>query len=220
MFKKPILFFSIILGLSHSAFAGYMFNNTFYVRGDILASKFWNTRYQDAFRSFKIKSKESIGLDFGVGYNSFSGLRSELVFTHLFPVKYVSPNNEGKAMDARGNALILRGAYDIYEFEPFKLFVGGGLGVSRIKTQAGNDWYYTDNGGVVRTIPKPASKYKYNPAYNALIGISFDMGPQNVLELGYQFADYGKTAGLKVAPHIGKYAMRSHNIFFGFRYEF
>lgn len=219
MFKKSILFLSLMVVSSTSAFASYVFNNTFYVRGDLMGAKFFNTRYYDSETNWKIKSKEILVLDFGLGYNFFSGLRSELVFTHIFPVNYSRPIG-AKNIEAIGNSIMLRAAYDIYDFELFKVFVGGGVGLSRLKTKVKNDWVYRNNGVITGIIPKPSSKPKYNFALNALAGISFDLGPANVIELCYLYADYGKTAGLKVAPHVGKFAMRSHNIFLGFRYEF
>lgn len=208
------------LVISQPAMSSYMFNNTFYIRGDMLVSKFWNTRYYDSRESYRIKSKESIGLDFGMGYNFFSGLRTEIVATHLFPIRYVRPKSSQKNMKARGNALMLRAAYDIYDFELFKLFVGGGVGASRIKTQSEWDLITTQNGAVSGIVSKPASKWKYNFAYNVLTGFSFDMGPEATLEIGYLYADYGKTAGLKAAPSLAKFGMRSHNVFLGFRYDF
>jgi opacity protein-like surface antigen len=60
---------------------------------------------------------------------------------------------------------------------------------------------------------------EHNFALNALVGLSFELGPQSTIEVGYLYADYGKSAGLKAAPHMAKFAMRSHNIFLGARYE-
>lgn len=185
-----------------------------------MGSKFWNTKYQDSFGSFKINGKESLALNAGLGYNFFSGLRTELTYTHIFPVKFVRPNGEDKGFDAKGNALMLRAVYDIYDFESFKLFIGAGLGASRVKANARGDLVIPAGGGATKIVHKPSSKDKYNFAHSAMVGISFDLGPQNVLELGYLYADYGRTSGLKEAPEHGKFAMRSHNILLGIRYEF
>ena len=220
MSKKSLLYLLAVLAISSPAFASYMFNNTFYVRGDMLGSKFWNTKYYDSLESHRIKSKESLGADIGLGYNFFSGLRAELVATNLFSVRYVRPASSNKNMKAKGNALMLRGAYDIYDYELFNLFIGGGIGMSRIKIESQSDWQYFDaTGALIRTVPKPASKWKRNFAYNLLTGISFDMGPETTLEIGYLYADYGVSNGLKFKPDTGKFALRSHNIFLGVRYE-
>lgn len=179
MNKKSILIISFLLSLSMSAMAD-MFDNTIYLRADLMGSKFWNTSYYDDRRSFGIKSKESMGLDIGAGYNFFSGLRSELVFTHLFPVEYVSKSTGAKDMNALGNALILRAAYDVVDFELFKVYIGGGVGGSRIKVKGQRDLILANGTRIV----KPGSKWKHNFALNALVGLSFELAPQSTIEVG------------------------------------
>ncbi len=193
--KKLLLASVAAVTLSTSAFAD-MIDYQLYLRADAITSKFviastGGNRY---------KSRISPALDLGVGYNFIDNMRAELVYMHNFPAMFKSKS--GGSLKAKVDAAMARLAIDVVDLDLAKIFIGAGVGIAKVSHSINS----TKSGG------------KINPAYNILAGTSFGLNDRTNLEIGYVFADYGRTKGLK-GLNVGAVNLRSHNIFAGIRWE-
>jgi len=204
--KKILLTTIATTALSSTAIADMM-DSTFYFRGDILSTQFEKV----AFETFKFKEKMNGSLDFGLGYNIEDNIRAEIVYTHMFPIvfKRCAGPVHNAYIKAYADSVILRGIIDIADFEFTKIFAGGGAGISRIRHSLTMDY----------APQKFNSRLKYNIAANILVGASVELSNSSIMEIGYLYANYGKTKGMKTSIQEGQIGLRSHNIFLGLRYE-
>lgn len=215
MFKKTLITLTLTLIPIQSCLA--MWEPAFYFRADVMGSKFQPISHIDTDGKYKHRAKENITADLGMGFNFPMGFRGELVFSHIFPATFTYNKTTNKEITLNGNALMLRASADVVDLELFKFFVGGGIGGSRVR----HEWDVvggapTNNGNQ----SSMSSKWTRNIAYQAYAGISAELIPNASIEVGYLYADYGKTRALKEGILSSKIGLRSHNVFLGLRYEF
>lgn len=204
--KKLILSAIASIAVSSSVSAD-MIESTLYLRGDVIGSKF------ESINIYGHRFKEKIGpsLDVGVGYNIMDNIRTEIIYTHMFPILYKnSSNNITSYGKACADSLMLRGVIDVIDLDIAKIFAGVGVGSARVKHKV-----------AVQDLGSVRSAAKYNLAVNLVLGTSVELAPTSHLEIGYIYADYGKTKSMKHPQMNGgsKAALRSHNVFLGIRYE-
>lgn len=183
-----------------------------YLKGEIMGSKF-----KDANSAgFKHKSDPSITAGGGIGLTFPMGFRAEIIYNNIFPVTYKASLIPKKEITADGRVFALRALYDVIDLKLFKAYVGGGVGYARIR----HEW--SVNGGIktsdgVRS--ELSSNYTHNMAYNIMAGITGEIAPSMSLDLGYLYADYGKTKNFSKLDQGGRISMKSHNLMLGIRYE-
>jgi opacity protein-like surface antigen len=205
--KKILLTSIATIAISSSASAD-MFESPIYLRGDIMASKFLDVKVDGNKHTEKMNSS----FDFGLGYNLQENIRTELVYTHISPAVYKrTVGGDTSHVKAYANSLMLRGSIDLVDLDMAKIYVGLGVGSSRVRHKI--TLYSSSFKGV------ESSKFKYNLAYNAILGTSLALSSRTFLDVGYMFADYGTTKGFKSSVKQGKIALRSHNVFLGIRHE-
>ncbi|MGV2433032.1 MAG UNVERIFIED_CONTAM: hypothetical protein LVQ98_07085 [Rickettsiaceae bacterium] len=130
---------------------------------------------------------------------------------HTFPISFHHASN---TIDTTSrvtlDTIMFRGSIDIIDLDICKVFAGAGLGVSR-----------TDQKKSVKTpiAQNTSSRNIYNRAAQLFLGISGELSHKTTIELGYLYGDYGKTQKIKDATKDSRIPLRSHNIFFGVRYE-
>jgi opacity protein-like surface antigen len=205
---KKILLTSIATIVMSSSILADMIDSAFYLRGDIMASKFLDVKVEGN----KHTEKMNPSFDFGLGYNLIGNIRTELVYTHIWPAVYKhAVGNDESHVKAFADAIMVRGIIDLVDLEVAKIYAGVGVGGSRNRHKI--TIYNSSFKG------EKSSKFKYNLAYNAIMGTSIELSSRTFLEIGYMFADYGATKGFKSSVKQGKIALRSHNIFLGIRHE-
>jgi len=215
MLKKiPLLTF--LLFITGNVALADMFNETFYIRGDIIGNKFENTAYYTTREKFGLKSKENVALGLGIGYNFFSGLRSEIVASHHLPIEFIDQYDKRDHVRASISSLLLRMAYDVMDLDEIRLFAGFGVGAARVKHKTNTSF----TGASIPYNDGNSSKPKNNFAYNLFLGSSYQMSDNVFLELGYMYADYGNTNKYKLTTSIGRIGLKSKNVFLGFRLDF
>ncbi len=205
--KKILLTTIVTAAISTSTFAD-IFNSPLYIKGDLLASQFNNVKVE----TYKHKEKLNAAFDVGLGISVIDNIRTELVYTHILPAVFKRAKSSNEThVKAYADAIMVRGVIDLVDLDITKLFAGVGVGGSRIRHKI---TYYNDESKMAAS-----SKYKYNFAYSAILGASFELTNRAALETGYIYTDYGKTKGLKASVKEGQVALRSHSIFLGIRYE-
>lgn len=148
----------------------------------------------------KFKSKATPLIDVGFGYNITDKSRAELVYTHLFNPQSKSSQswttNTGNVnarsinitYKGRVDAILLNAYFDVLDFDAGKLFLGGGLGISRVSEKVS---VYSTKNGVAKAEPGTKLKQKNNLAYNLMLGSSFNLSDSINLDVQYKWADYG-----------------------------
>lgn len=205
--KKILLTSIATIAISSSSLADMM-DSTFYLRGDVMASKFLDVKVEGN----KHIEKMNTSFDFGLGYNAKDNIRTELVYTHISPAVYKrAVGGDTSHVKAYADAVMVRGMIDLVELDVAKIYAGVGVGSSRTRHKI--TVYSSSFKGA------ESSKWKYNLAYNAIFGTSIELSSRTFLEVGYMFADYGTTKGFKSSVKQGKIALRSHNVFLGIRHE-
>lgn len=220
---KRLLIITFYGFLTTSALA----SEEFYIRGNIGA--FWNTNQKlgDSNNTLKFKSKVAPLIDIGFGYNIADDFRAELVYTHLLnPQSKTSKswttntgivNNRSINITYKGrvDAILLNSYFDVIDFDAGKLFLGGGLGISRVREKV---TAFSTKNGVAKREPGTTFKGKNNFAYNLMVGSSFNLSDGINLDIQYKWADYGTTKYDKTYPS-SKLHRRGNAVQFGIRLD-
>jgi len=228
--NKLLLTATAIAALSTSAFANEVETssaNQFYLRGDIGAAKFGQTKQKvGGVGEVKNKTKFGASIDLGAGYYITDSVRAELVYTQPFGLSTkatakATAKVQGQDEDGDDNdngeevinvkhkptvrALLARVSGDVVDLGMAKLFLTGGLGWAQVKDKLTID----DNS--------KKSKNKNNLAWTVGAGAAFDVSEGVHLEAAYSWRDYGKTK--KFHDEIKGIALRSHNFTAGVRFD-
>lgn len=178
--KKLLLTAAAVAVLSSSAIAE---DGAFYLRGDVGGNMFTKQKVNGN----KLKSKTFASLDVGVGYYAMDNVRAELVFSHQFSPEYKARAGSVKAKSTI-EALLVKGAVDVYDFGAGKVFLDAGVGLAQVKTKV------TSATGAVTTYKK-----KNNAAFTVGGGVGFGVADGVNLDLQYAFSGYGKAKNGKVS---------------------
>jgi opacity protein-like surface antigen len=209
LFAFILLAFITMIMLAPSAYS----EDKFYIKGTISAHKTKDIKeYQSIFKSsLKSSSYFSPVFGLGVGYFINDGIRTDLMYEQskiMFNKESVcvtfADNNitcKGMAYIKRGTdvkSLMLNGYVDILDRDAFKFFVGGGVGIARIKETVNRsiigkatltdlseyDFNYSES---------TSNKVKNNFAYALILGTTMKLNPGINLELAYSWRDMGVT---------------------------
>jgi opacity protein-like surface antigen len=215
--NKLLLTAAAVAALSTSAFASEgetSSANQFYLRGDIGAAKFGQTKQKIAGVEVKNKTKFGASIDLGAGYYITDSVRAELVYTQPFGLSTkatakIKGNKDDVTLNVKHKptvrALLARVSGDVVDLGMAKLFLTGGLGWAQVK-----DKLTIDNVSV-------KSKNKNNLAWTVGAGAAFDVSEGVHLEAAYSWRDYGKTK--KFDDEVKGIALRSHNFTAGVRFD-
>ncbi len=205
--KKLLLTSAAVAALSTSAFAAD--DSVFYLRADAGFDIFNNQK----FEGIKIKSKYTGDISFGVGYKVMENVRTEVAYGYYF-----QPTRKGSGVDDDGDTahvktkaniqtLMLKGYYDVADLGMAKVFVGAGIGGSRISQK---DTMYISY----------KEKAKNNFSWLLGLGAGFEVADAVTIDVQYNFQDFGKSSGkVKDGDDVSKSAYRSHAIKAGVRFD-
>ncbi|MDX1923944.1 MAG: outer membrane beta-barrel protein [Rickettsiaceae bacterium] len=230
---KKLLLTTAILAIANSASAEV---GGFYVRGDLGASALPTRKIstQDYFFDYdvklsgKLKSSTQFTGSIGVGTYVTDMFRTELVLSgHTNATQKANLKTTIDGVDVSKNMpisqtrkvrildLSIKGIADVYDFGAGKVFLGAGVGVSRV------------SGSVKTKVSSPfisaEEKFKYktknNFSYLLTAGSSFNVSEGVNVDVAYTYKNHGKLS--KIKGHDGKlnYSISTHSLTAGVRVD-
>lgn len=203
--KKILLTSAAVAVLASSS--AYAMQDTFYVKAQAGWSKMSKVK--------SVKANNDLSFGVGAGYHVMDNVRVDLTFDH-----FVNPTHKGKDADSdkvKGdvNTLMMNGFVDLFDADMAKMFVGAGVGVSQVKAK------YTWNDPDTTESRTLKAKQKYNLAFAAYVGGSYEFTPGVTGELTYSYRDMGKTKKFKNSNGctVGTIHYKGHNIGAGVRFD-
>lgn len=195
--KKLLLLAASTAVLSTSAMAEGV-----YLRTDLGVNKLQDITLNSSQPKVELKTKASLSLDLGVGYNITDSVRAELVFGHHFNPKtkeFVDGNAEKAKVTTKIDTLMVKAYADIAEVGSAKIFFGAGFGVAKLSAK--------------QTSPDDDTikfKAKYNVSTSVALGAAFKVSEGINTDVQYNFSDYGHTKDsvLHVRAHSVKVGLR------------
>jgi opacity protein-like surface antigen len=212
--KKILLTSAAVAVLASSS--AYAMQDTFYVK----AQAGWSKMSKVKFNGNKLKSNNDMSFGVGAGYHVMDNVRVDLTFDH-----FVNPTHKVKkkidtvneSIKAKGdvNSLLINGFVDLFDADMAKMFVGAGVGVSQVKAKT------TVSKVDDKTSITLKAKQKYNLAFAAYVGGSYEFTPGVTGELTYSYRDMGKTKKFKDNnnDNISAIHYKGHNIGAGVRFD-
>ena len=223
--KKLLLSAVSIFILSSAAFAAD--GDTFYLKVNIGANKMngVKTKAYYAGPSLKLKSKAIPVIDFGVGYYIMDHLRTDITFGFVFNPEQkkngVIDLRDGETATLKSKAnittLMLNSYIDMFATPITRIFIGAGVGVSRVKETLSQSDSKLPSGGITTTNMSVSSKNRTNVAYQLTIGASAKVAPSVNAELAYKWMDYGKS---KFKDGSKGSRFKGHHVLAGIRFDF
>ncbi len=208
--KKLLLTSAAVAALSTSAFAAD--DSAFYLRADAGFDIFNNQKVN----GIKLKSKYTGDISAGVGYKVMDNARAELAYAYYFtPTRKGSTTTTAAGQElhvktkANIQTLMLKGYYDVADLGMAKVFVGAGIGGSRIsqKNFEGN-------------FPSVKEKAKNNFSWLLGLGAGFEVTDAVTIDVQYNYQDFGKSsAKIKGVNNFDKSKYRAHAIKAGVRFD-
>jgi opacity protein-like surface antigen len=240
MFKTLLAISFAILLHSCSAAASFEKGDC-YLTGIAGMSKL--NKAQEKKQSINFTSKQdailspSIGV--GVGYHLTQDIRAEIVIHAHSPYFAKSTDNldylnNSNGSQSRGSisvkrkatiqTLMLNNYYTILHEDDYDIFIGGGIGIARIKEKVNlvssssviqNNRMFTFSPNSDSTSTKKVNNFTYSLA----IGITVKLKDHINMELAYNWRDFGKTKPVSIdgeeAPTKNRY--KGHDFTVGFR---
>lgn len=169
--------------------------------------------YKPKFEAMPTNKKDyndSASFGLGLGMIIDDNIRADIMLSHVLEADYNLTTNPYKyKSQVSSTKLMLNGTYDFDTGTPFSPYVSAGVGASynKIKAQAYAYDIKTNSG----------SDYKIDFAYQAGLGVAYKMDNQMRLNLGYRFADNGKT---KKATGVSNDRLQSHAVTLGLQVAF
>jgi len=158
-----------------------------------------------------------------VGYNwetHGAPIRTELEYSYRHDFSYdADPTYISAATPTRmtsqlsSHAVMANVYYDIKTKSKFTPFIGGGIGVSRNKTQS-------DVTVIATNAPAKASTTKNNFAWNLGAGVGYQLTDAITLDASYRYVDLGKAVWGTPTMEITGQDLTSHEVTIGLRYAF
>ncbi len=168
-------------------------------------------------KGFKSKNDAFVGV--GVGYSIMDNVRIDLTFDHDFNPEFTKTDSVQKIgyiktikskVKLNINSLLLNTYVDLFDVSIFKMYVGAGVGASRIDTKINSNYSYDD--GTPSRDSNAKIKAKNYFAYALQIGASAEVAPGVHADLSYKFKDNGK-------DKTNKKQIQAHQVGAGVRFE-
>ena len=211
--KKILLTSAAVAVLASSS--AYAMQDTFYVK----AQAGWSKMSELKIEGTKFKSNNDMSFGVGAGYHVMDNVRVDLTFDHFVNPTYKSKDSKILDFKVKGdvNTLLMNGFVDLFDADVAKVFAGAGVGVSQVKAKM----TATLDGKELQGSDK--AKQKYNLAFAAYLGTSYEFTPGVTGELTYSYRDMGKTKKFKDSDGntagAGTLHYKGHNIGAGVRFD-
>lgn len=212
MFKNGLIFFlTTLVGFNSLAFTETK-ESKLYLKMITTVSKVSDIKAVDEELNFNLNHESSLSpaIGVGVGYYINNNIRVDLMFEHL---KFnfnnqsagfncsdddtVTTGTKSVKRTTSGKSLMLNGFVDLVDRNSFKLFVGAGAGVVRIKEKinhalSGNAIATNQTYTFPLITEHATSKVITKFAHSLMLGTSIQVKPQLNIELIYSWKNFGK----------------------------
>tara|TARA_B110000503_G_C7137123_1_gene409296 strand:- start:208 stop:846 length:639 start_codon:yes stop_codon:yes gene_type:complete len=210
--KKILLTSAAVAVLASSS--AYAMQDTFYVKAQAGWSKM--------SKALDAKANNDVSFGVGAGYHVMDNVRVDLTFDHFVNPTYKSKDSKILDFKVKGdvNTLLMNGFVDLFDADVAKVFAGAGVGVGQVKAKTTGTVTHPLTGAKKSITTK--AKQKYNLAFAAYLGTSYEFTPGVTGELTYSYRDMGKTKKFKDATtgkSGGTLHYKGHNIGAGVRFD-
>ncbi len=150
-----------------------------------LANNFFakvNLGYADMNKTLNLKSENAAFWGLGAGYYIMDNVRADLTFDHFIKPTF---KNNGTKVTGEVDTLMLNGFIDLFDIIITKVFIGAGIGGSKVQAN------FTNNTAA----KNGSSKTTYNIAYATYLGCSLEFLPGVTGEIAGSYRDMGKAKG-------------------------
>lgn len=238
MLKKQIITFLSILFLSCSTSFADSRKNNFYLKTIVTASKLDDVQVIEPGLNFNLDhaSKLSPSIGMGVGYYINDYARVDLIFERLnfnfneetSSFNYTENNasitgSKSISRKVHGNSLMFNSYIDLLNRRTFKIFIGSGIGVVKIKEKVSHLTSGNITNGHTLSFPLFTetfiSKTSTNFAHSLMVGTDITINPEITLELMYSWKDFGKTKYKNKDQKESCHRNKGHNYSIGIRFD-
>ncbi len=122
---------------------------------------------------------------------------------------FTNDDGLGTKIKAENNSVFINAYYDINTGTKFTPYVGGGLGIAKLKAKL-----------TVPTTSESYSKSSDEFSWQLGAGVSYAATNNLSIDLGYRYADYGSFAVVKGSTFSHKIEPRSNEFYLGIKYAF
>jgi opacity protein-like surface antigen len=213
MLKRQIILFLGVLSLFNNSVLASASNKEFYLKTIAVLNKTSNIKTIDSDINFILdqKANPSVTLGVGIGYYTNSFSRIDLVFENSninFATKgnhfqFVDDNILNTGTGTRSikrttniQSIMLNGYIDIIKGSKFKVFLGTGVGLSKIKEKTFDRFESTITNGHIITLPtiftSKANKNKKAFSYAFTGGTDISVCKNFNIEVAYSWKYSGK----------------------------
>ena len=212
MFKNRLILFLTTLVCFNSLALAEPRESSLYLKMITTVSKVSDIQAVDEELNFNLSHESSLSPAIGVGFGYYinNNIRVDLMFEHLkfnFNKQESSFNcsnddtlttgTKSIKRTASGKSLMLNGFVDLIDRNSFKLFVGAGAGVVRIKEKinhalSGNSIATKQTYTFPLITEHATSKVITKFAHSLMLGTSIQLKPQLNIELIYSWKNLGK----------------------------
>ncbi len=231
--NKIIAFLGILLLLNNSVFAGDL-EKKFYLKTIATLNKTADVKTIDPDINFILnqKANPSSALGIGIGYYTNSFSRIDLVFENS-NINFATKGNDFRFLEdnilntgtrsikrtANIQSIMLNGYIDIIKGSKFKVFLGTGVGLSKIKEKTFDRFDNTITNGHTITLPtiftSKANKNKKAFSYAFTAGTDISICKNFNIEVAYSWKYSGKVK--TDANRNNKY--QGHNLSLAARFD-
>lgn len=203
--KKILLTAAAVATLSLNSTSALAAAESFYLKANVGGDKLMQTKHDE----LKFKSKNNVFFGAGVGYYVRDGFRAELTFDHYLKPEYkgtfsgqetdddvIVQTTESGKIKANIDTLLLNGFVDLFDVGIAKVFVGAGVGMSRITaklnvTSIEKSTFLGDTTTETKQFNyKIKNKNSFACAFH--LGTSAEVSSGVNVELTYSFRNMGK----------------------------
>ena len=166
----------------------------------------------DAGMSLSLDHKDNVwGSSFAYGIKT-GAIRTELELNLHQDAKdtFINEADENTKLNVKNNSVFINAYYDIYTGTKFTPYVGGGIGIAKIRAKL-----------VLPETGDSASESSNEFAWQLGAGVSYAATNNLAVDLGYRYADYGSlTVYKETSGFKNKVEPTSNEFYLGVRYAF
>ncbi len=222
--KKLLLIAATSTALLTSA-VSFAETDDFYLKAD--AGLTFLNKAKDKTSGLNMNSKTAALLAIGVGYELMDNVRTDLTLNWLVNPEFKKSstiNSTPVSVKHKGQvtSLLLNAYVDLYKADITTFYVGGGVGVSKLKEKISG---MVGKQGQVLGQSSLSIKYNNSFAWQLSAGASFDVSDGVKVDVAYSFIDFGQTGsrwfsdGVGGRIQAGKTRYKGNNLIAGVKFN-
>ena len=180
---------------------------TFAAEGDFYVKA--NVGWSKLNKIGPLKSKNDAFAGLAVGYSVMDNVRVDLSYDHFFDPQFkgtIKADQKSVKNKLDIDSLLLNAYVDLFDVSITKVFVGAGVGTSRLAAKINKTNLITNTSDTTKI--KAQNKF----AYALYVGASAEVAPSVFAEITYSFRDFDKIKGTDKR-------IQGHHVAAGVRFE-